>query len=189
MTSAWIVTSSAVVGSSARISRGLPAERRGDHHPLQHAAGQLVGEAAHQPRRVVELDVRQQPGGAGDRRLPTAAGVDHRLGDEVADRPDRVDVRPRVLEDHRDLVAPEAPKLGPVQPENIDVAEANRPGRVGIGREQARRPPARSSTCLSPTRRPARPTPRRRCVKVTSRSSSRLAPVGAAGARRGADRC
>jgi hypothetical protein len=37
---AWIVTSSAVVGSSAISSAGLAGQRHGDHHPLAHAAGQ-----------------------------------------------------------------------------------------------------------------------------------------------------
>ena len=39
---AWMVTSSAVVGSSAIRSFGLQRERHRDHHALAHAAGQLV---------------------------------------------------------------------------------------------------------------------------------------------------
>ena len=39
---AWIVTSSAVVGSSAIRSFGLAGERDRDHHALAHAAGELV---------------------------------------------------------------------------------------------------------------------------------------------------
>ena len=39
---AWMVTSSAVVGSSAMISLGLQASADGDHHPLAHAAGKLM---------------------------------------------------------------------------------------------------------------------------------------------------
>ena len=42
MICAWIETSSAVVGSSATIRRGLGAQRERDHHPLAHAAGELV---------------------------------------------------------------------------------------------------------------------------------------------------
>ena len=38
----WIVTSSAVVGSSASSSVGCAGERDGDHRPLAHAAGELV---------------------------------------------------------------------------------------------------------------------------------------------------
>ena len=40
-TCAWIVTSSAVVGSSAISSAGLAGQRDGDHHALLHAARQL----------------------------------------------------------------------------------------------------------------------------------------------------
>ena len=39
---AWMVTSSAVVGSSAISTCGLQAERHGDHDALAHAAGELV---------------------------------------------------------------------------------------------------------------------------------------------------
>ena len=39
---AWMVTSSAVVGSSAMSSSGLAGERHGDHHALRHAARHLV---------------------------------------------------------------------------------------------------------------------------------------------------
>ena len=39
---AWIVTSSAVVGSSAISSSGPGSEPLRDHHALLHAAGQLV---------------------------------------------------------------------------------------------------------------------------------------------------
>ena len=39
---AWMVTSSAVVGSSAISSCGIAGERHGDHHALAHAAGELV---------------------------------------------------------------------------------------------------------------------------------------------------
>ena len=42
---AWIVTSRAVVGSSAIISLRLEGERHRDHHALAHAAGELVREA------------------------------------------------------------------------------------------------------------------------------------------------
>ncbi len=40
---AWIVTSSAVVGSSAMSRIGLAGHRHRDHHSLAHAAGELVG--------------------------------------------------------------------------------------------------------------------------------------------------
>ena len=39
---AWIVTSRAVVGSSAMSSFGLAGQRHGDHDTLTHTAGQLM---------------------------------------------------------------------------------------------------------------------------------------------------
>ncbi len=42
-----MVTSSAVVGSSAISSLGLQATRHGDHHALAHAAGELVRIGVH----------------------------------------------------------------------------------------------------------------------------------------------
>ena len=43
ITWAWIVTSSAVVGSSAISSFGLRRQRHGNHGALAHTAGQLEG--------------------------------------------------------------------------------------------------------------------------------------------------
>jgi hypothetical protein len=48
---AWMVTSSAVVGSSAISSEGLAGERHRDHHALALAAGQLVRIGASAPGR------------------------------------------------------------------------------------------------------------------------------------------
>ena len=48
---AWIVTSSAVVGSSAMSSSGLVDERHRDHHALAHAARQLVRVGLRPPAR------------------------------------------------------------------------------------------------------------------------------------------
>ena len=63
---AWIVTSSAVVGSSAMMSFGSHAERDRDHHALAHAAGQLVRDTLLQPLlRVGQADPLEQGGGDG----------------------------------------------------------------------------------------------------------------------------
>ena len=40
---AWMVTSSAVVGSSQMSRAGSPGSAHGDHHPLAHAAGRGCG--------------------------------------------------------------------------------------------------------------------------------------------------
>ena len=49
---AWIVTSRAVVGSSAIRSRGWQAIGQGDYHPLALPAAQAVGVLVHPRRRV-----------------------------------------------------------------------------------------------------------------------------------------
>ena len=51
---AWMVTSRAVVGSSAISSFGVAGQRHGDHHALAHAAGELV--------RVVVEPLLRRPG-------------------------------------------------------------------------------------------------------------------------------
>ena len=102
---AWIVTSSAVVGSSAINSFGSAGERHRDHHPLPHAARELV--------RVL-VDTRRSGSGICDQpqhldraahRVVAAerpAVQDQRLGDLTADGQHRVERRHRLLEDHRD---------------------------------------------------------------------------------------
>ena len=52
---AWMVTSSAVVGSSAMRSLGLHDERHGDHDALPHAARELVGIFLHPPLGVGDV--------------------------------------------------------------------------------------------------------------------------------------
>ena len=87
MTSAWVVTSSAVVGSSASRSRGPIAQRRGDHHSLQQAARELVRVLAEPAFGVRDADVREEAHHAASRPRPVSHAVigDQRLGEEVAD--------------------------------------------------------------------------------------------------------
>ena len=101
-----MVTSSAVVGSSASSSFGRTGQRDGDHRPLPHAAGKLV-------RIFVEPAVgigNADDGHQFERPLPPLPGVERLVGDQVfldlhADRQDRVQGRHRLLENHRDLAA------------------------------------------------------------------------------------
>ncbi len=98
--------------------RRIHGERRRDHHPLQQAAGEVAGALPHPPLGVGDADLGEQLDRAtlgGIRRL--ARHGDERLGHEVADRPQRVEVRARRLEHH-----PEPPRA--------DVAQALR-GQVG----------------------------------------------------------
>ena len=57
---AWIVTSSAVVGSSAMIERRIVRDRHRDHHALPHAAGELVRKRGGALPRVRNADQREQ---------------------------------------------------------------------------------------------------------------------------------
>jgi hypothetical protein len=108
---AWVVTSSAVVGSSA-MSRLGRQEGHGDHRPLPHAAAQL---------ERVGIDPRLW---AGDAHMPEhldRAGTRgplvevhmqlHILHDLVADRMDRTQRCHGLLEDHGDLPTPDAANL------------------------------------------------------------------------------
>ena len=104
----WIVTSSAVVGSSAISSFGLQAMRHGDHHALALAARHLVRKGAKRrsagsgmPTCVEQLDR------ARARRCPRSMpmmDLQHLL-DLEADGEARIEARHRLLEDHRDVLA------------------------------------------------------------------------------------
>ena len=87
---AWVVTSSAVVGSSAISSSRLVGDRDRDHHPLAHAAGELVRVLVEPGarRRAIPTSL-QQLDGAAARGRPAEAGVVHpqALADLAADRP------------------------------------------------------------------------------------------------------
>ena len=58
--SAWTVTSSAVVGSSAMRRRGPRGERHGDHDALAHPARELVRKLVDADRGIGDADVGQQ---------------------------------------------------------------------------------------------------------------------------------
>ena len=66
---AWTVTSRAVVGSSAMSTSGSQREGHRDHHPLPHAAGELVRVVVDALRGRRDADeVAAPPNGC--RRLP-----------------------------------------------------------------------------------------------------------------------
>ena len=107
MICAWMVTSSAVVGSSAIRMSGLHDERHRDHRALAHAARELVRDS----RRRASPDSGYPPGAAAPppaslaRALVRRVVRPDRLDDLVADPVDRVQRRHRILEDHPDLGA------------------------------------------------------------------------------------
>ena len=106
---AWMVTSRAVVGSSARMSLGSQAERDGDHHALAHAARELEGVVVEAVLGARDTDLAQQLDDPVLRRLLGQAHVlADGLGDLVPDREGRVQARERVLEDEPDLLAPQS---------------------------------------------------------------------------------
>ncbi len=124
---ACTVTSSAVVGSSANSSVGPHAKRDGDHHPLAHAAGQLVRVLPEASRRLGDLDVAEQPLGGLHRLVALHPEVRlQRLGDLLADLHQRVQRRHRVLEDHRHLLAPDVAHLLGGEADQLLALEAHR---------------------------------------------------------------
>ena len=109
---AWIVTSRAVVGSSAMSSFGSQRERHGDHHALAHAARELVRVALEPVLGLGDAHHLEQLDGPGPgvvlRLLPV--GRDG-LGHLLLDGEDRVEAGHRVLEDHRDVAAADLPHV------------------------------------------------------------------------------
>ena len=102
----WMVTSSAVVGSSAIRRLGRRGQGQRDHHPLRHAAGELVRVAAQDraPGRAVRRRQQLASRAAAPRRRAARVDAQH-LRERLADAEDRVQRGARVLEDHRDLLA------------------------------------------------------------------------------------
>ena len=81
-----------------------------DHHALPHAAGKLVRIRIYPLRRVGNSDHVQQCDRPFARRATAEALMqDQGFADLVGDRQHRVQRRHRVLEDHRDLAAADAP--------------------------------------------------------------------------------
>ena len=109
-----MVTSRAVVGSSAIEQPGLADQRHGDRHPLPHAAGELVRVARQPLGRLRHADQPQDLLGPVPRR---SALVDVAGAAAAARRPGRrssgrVERGQRVLEDHADGVAADLAQAG-----------------------------------------------------------------------------
>ena len=134
---AWIVTSSAVVGSSAISTFGIARQRHGDHHALAHAAGQLVRIGVRAALRFRDVHAAQHVDGTvhGVAARQSLMQRD-RLADLPAHREQRIERGHRLLEDHRDVVAADVLHLALGQVEQIGALEADgavddAPGRVG----------------------------------------------------------
>ena len=194
MTSAWVVTSSAVVGSSASSRRGSVSSAAAIMTrcsiPPDISCGYCRSRRA--PSSMPTWASMSTARRRASRRGHAEVGP-QRLGHEVADPPDRVDVRARVLEDHRHLAA--VAGAGPPRPAR------RRPGRR-TGSSPRPRAPARQQTVDRPGRhrlaragladqadapRPAASSARRRAARragaVHLQRTVRPRPPAAAGQR------
>ena len=147
MISAWMVTSRAVVASSAISSSRVAGDRDGDHDPLQHAAGQLGRDLVKDPLRVVQADGGEQLDRLARAPAPAARPLldPQHLGQLAADGQRRVQVRGRVLE-HRADVRCRAAAPSPVGDRSVTSCAGERdraPGRRRQpGGQHAERGPA-----------------------------------------------
>ena len=103
-----------------------------------------------------------------------------RLGEEVADPPHRVDARPGVLEDHRDLGATQREQVARGRRRAPRSRRPGRRPRPPSGPATARGSRERSPTCPIRTRRPGR---RSRPASTVSETSSRIGRSARPGSR------
>jgi hypothetical protein len=130
-----MVTSSAVVGSSASRTGRPTGERHRDHHALAHAAGELVRifvraafglGNAHAPQQLDRARLRVA--------TPEALMLNERLGDLLSNAHDRIERRHRFLEYHRYGISPDAAHLGFAKPDKLAAVQSyaafDPPGRL-----------------------------------------------------------
>ena len=116
---------------------GLAAQGHGDHHPLAHAAAQMVGILAQPPVGVRNPDQVQQLQRPRPRRVVVHVQVvGQRLGKLPPDGQHGIERGHGLLEHHRDLAAPHVADLCVAQLEKIgahetDAALHDAPRRVG----------------------------------------------------------
>ncbi len=125
---AWIVTSSAVVGSSAMSRLRVAGDRHRDHHPLVHAAGELVREVAQAARRAPGCrPARAARSRACAPRLRSRPRCSRSVSVELeADGEARVQAGRRLLEDHRHVLADDPAALARrTSAEQVAAAEAS----------------------------------------------------------------
>ena len=113
-------------------------DRHRDHHPLAHAAGELMGKLARPLARLRDADDVEQLDRAFPRLLLShrLVGLDH-LDDLVADAVHRVQRRQRVLEDHRHPLAAHPVDDLPRRADELGPANRRRTLDAGRLREQA----------------------------------------------------
>ena len=107
---------------------GLADQGHGDHGPLAHAAGELVGIGAGPGRRVGDLHPLEGLDGGQHRRPSTDPLVDQdHLGDLVAHGERGVQAGVRLLEDHGHLLAADRPQGTGGEVDQLPTVEADRP--------------------------------------------------------------
>jgi ABC-type dipeptide/oligopeptide/nickel transport system ATPase subunit len=108
-------------------------ERHRDHHPLPHAARELVRVLPHPPLRIGDPDQLEQLDRmrAGRRVAHVLVDLD-RLDELIADLEERMQGRQRVLEDHRDPVAADLLEGVVVHPEEVLPLEADPAGDLRV---------------------------------------------------------
>ena len=116
-----------------------PAQQRGgDHHPLAHAAGELVGIHPQPGFRLGDLHGLQQlhalPPGRGTLKVAMALQHQAHLG---ADRQVGIQRGHRVLEDHGDPGAADLAQPRRRQPQELVALEADAAGHPPVVRHQA----------------------------------------------------
>ena len=116
----------------ARMAR----ERHRDHDPLPHAARELVRVVAEPLPGIGNGDGLQVLHCLLKRLAPLEPAVQaQRFGDLAADRQHRIERRHRLLEDHRDAVAPNPPDTGVVERQQVLAFEQDTaildPSRLG----------------------------------------------------------
>ena len=114
----------------------LVGDRHGDHGPLAHPAGILVGKLVDPTARFGHADQVEQFDRPGPGRLlgDVAVGSD-RLDDLRTDREHRVQRGHRVLEDHRDVVPTHSPHVAIGERQQVSSLEggpARDTGRLGV---------------------------------------------------------
>ena len=116
---------------------GFADQRDGDHRALAHAAGQLMRIAVMDPGRTGDTDTGQSLDGP----LPRLRAADGEMGanglaDLVADREHRIERAHRLLEDHADPAAANAPQPGVRQSDQVLPLEHRTADDMADGRRQ-----------------------------------------------------
>ena len=166
----WIVTSSAVVGSSAIEHARRRRQRHRDHDALEHAARELVRERVRDPLGIGEPDVAEHAPGCAPACVPVRPVRAQRLDDLGADAQQRVQRAHRVLVDHRHPAAADLPQAPRRHAAQVLTVEAD---AVRRGSRAARAAGCSSERTVSVLPEPLSPTMPSFSPGATSRSTPR----------------